>query len=118
MGITVVPSRNLSRGGSASIAYTFSAPRGIRLPFLGGLRFASNLSVNLSVNYNHSTSYSLDLENPTSDIQTLGADIGLSYNFSSSITGGANFDYSQNKEMLSNQDSKRVGLNVWTNINF
>ena len=118
LGVTVVPSKNLSRGGSASIAYTFSAPRGIRLPFLGGLRFTSNLSVNLTVNYNRSTSYSLDLENPTSDTQTSGADIGLSYNFSSSITGGANFDYSQNKEMLSNQDSKRVGLNVWTNINF
>ena len=118
LGIDSVPSRSLNRGGSFSIAYTFSAPRGLRIPLLGGLKFSSNLSLNLGVNYNRSTNYSNDLNVPTSDAQTIGANIGLSYNFSSSVTGGANFDYSQNKEFNTTQDSKRVGLNIWTNINF
>ena len=117
-GITVVPSKSLNRGISSSLAYTFSAPRGISLPFLSGVKFASNLSVNLTVGYNRSTSYFADLRNPRNDSSILSANLGISYNFSSSISGGANFDYSQNKEMNSNQDSRRVGLNIWTNINF
>lgn len=117
-GTVVVPSKMINRGGSASVAYTFSAPRGLSLPFLKKVKFASNLSVNLTVNYNRATNYFTDLEDPTNDTSTLGANIGFSYNFSSSITGGANFDYTQNKDMNSEQDSRRVGLNVWTNINF
>ena len=117
-GVPPVPSRTLGRGGSFALGYTFSAPRGLRLPFLGGLKFTSNLTLNWAINYNRNTSYALNLTSPTNDTRTLGTNIGLTYNFSSSITGGANFDYSQNKEMNSSQDSKRVGLNLWTNINF
>lgn len=117
-GTSVVPARSLSRGGSVSLAYTFSAPRGINLPFMKGIKFASNLSTNLSISYNRNTSYSLDLQNPTNNTSTLSTMLGLSYNFSTSVTGGANFDYTQNKETNSEQDSKRVGLNIWMNINF
>lgn len=117
-GTAVVTSKSLNRGGSASFAYTFSAPRGIRLPFLKGVKFSSNLSVNLSVSYSENTNYSGDLSKPLYDSSVMNTNLGLSYNFSSSITGGANFDYSKNKEKVSNQDTRRVGLNIWVNINF
>lgn len=117
-GARKVPSKIQNSGGSASLAYTFSAPRGLGLPFLKGLKFTSNLSVNLRLNYNRSTSYFDDLKKPKNSSSTFGANIGLSYSFSSSITGGANFDYSQNDDMNSDQNSRRVGLNIWTNINF
>jgi hypothetical protein len=117
-GATKVPSKMLNRGGSASLAYTFSAPRGLSLPFLKSVKFASNLSVNLNLSYNRTSNYYSDLVQPTNDVSTLGTNVGFSYNFSSSITGGANVDYSQNKDMNSEQDSRRIGLNVWTNINF
>jgi hypothetical protein len=113
-----LPSKSLTRGASVSLAYTFSAPRGLGLPFLRGVRFASNLAINLGVSYNRNTNYSADLENPIYDSSILQGDLGLSYNFSSSITGGASFSYSQNKESVRNQDTKRVGVNIWTNINF
>lgn len=117
-GTEAIPSKMLNRGGSASLAYTFSAPRGLGLPFLKGLKFKSNLSVNLRVNYNRNTSYVSDLKKATNDSSTFGINIGLSYNFSSGITGGANFDYSQNNDKNSDQNTRRVGLNIWTNINF
>lgn len=116
--IDIIHSRSLNRGGSISLAYTFSAPKGLNFPFLKGLRFASNLSTNVSIGYSRSTGYSQDLRNPTNDASTLTSNIGLSYSFSASVTGGASFDYAENKEENSNQDSKRVGLNIWTNINF
>jgi len=115
--INPVPSRSLSRGGAFSLAYSFSAPRGINLPFMGGIKFASNLAVSLSINYTRNTSYSSEPQ-PTNDTSIYGVNVGVSYNFSTSITGGANFDYSQNKEANSNMDSKSVGVNIWTNINF
>jgi len=113
-----LPSKSLSRGISMNIAYTFSAPRGLGLPFLKGVKFSSNLALNLGVSYNRSTNYSADLTDPIYDSSVLQSDIGMSYNFSSSVTGGANVSYSQSKESVRNQDTKRVGLNVWTNINF
>jgi len=117
-GVEPVPSKMINQGGSASFAYTFSAPRGLSLPFLKGVKFSSNLAINVSVNYNRSKNFFSDLTEPTNDTSTLGANLGLSYNFSSSITGGVNFDYSENKDMNTDQDSRRVGLNIWTNINF
>ncbi len=117
-GPTKVPSRFLNRGVSASLAYTFSAPRGLGLPFLKGIKFRSNLSLSLGATYNRNSSYYTNLDQPTNDSSTLTTNIGLSYSFSSSITGGANIDYTQNKDMNSNQDSRSIGLNIWTNINF
>ena len=117
-GATPVQSRMVTRGGSASFAYTFSAPGGINLPLLKGLKFSSNLSVNLSVNYNRTMNYYTDMTNPATNTSTLSSTVGLSYNFSSSVTGGANFDYSQNDDKNSDQNTRRVGLNAWVNINF
>ena len=117
-GVTVVPSKMLNWGGSANFGYTFSAPRGLSLPFLKGLRFRSNLTVNLALRYTRNTNYFTNLDRPASDASTMTASMGLSYNFSSSITGGANFDYSQNSDKNSNQDTRRVGLNIWTNVMF
>ncbi|MGD9380208.1 MAG: hypothetical protein PVI51_06540 [candidate division WOR-3 bacterium] len=113
-----LPSRSLTRGASLSLAYTFSAPRGLSLPFLKGVKFASNLAINLGLSYNRNTNYSSDLNNPIYDSSIMQGDLGMSYNFSSSITGGASFSYSQNKESVRNQDTKRFGVNIWTNINF
>ncbi|KPK64665.1 hypothetical protein AMJ83_00190 [candidate division WOR_3 bacterium SM23_42] len=120
-GLRPLISRSLSRGGSVSLGYTFSAPRGLGLPLLKGVKFSSSLSTNLGISYNRNTNYSgygADLNTPIYDSSVLQADLGMSYNFSSSITGGANFSYSQNKESVRNQDTKRVSVNIWTNINF
>jgi hypothetical protein len=113
-----VESKIVTRGLATSFAYTFSAPKGINIPLLKGIKFSSNLSLNLNVSYNRTTNYYTDLEVPATNTSTLSSTLGLSYNFSSSITGGANFDYSQNDDMNSYQNTRRVGLNIWTNINF
>jgi opacity protein-like surface antigen len=118
VGSTPIPSKMVTRGGSASFAYTFSAPGGINLPLLKSLKFTSNLSLNVLFNYNRTTNYYTDLTIPATNTSTIGSSLGLSYNFSSSITGGANFDYTQNNDKNTDQDTKRVGLNTWVNINF
>jgi hypothetical protein len=114
----VVPSKRIYRGGSANISYTFSAPKGIRLPFLGGLKFSSNMAMNLGVSYNRTSNFYNVLTQPTNDVSVISGNLGLSYNFSYSVTGGANIDYSQNKEHNSAQDTRRIGMNFWVNVNF
>jgi len=116
-GITL-PSKIITQGASASLAYTFSAPKGISLPLLRGIKFKSNLSLSLGANYSRTSSYFGDLFEPTNDSKTYGGNLGLSYNFSSSVTGGANVDYSQNEDINSEQDTRRISINIWTNINF
>lgn len=119
LGASDVQSRTLTRGGSLSAGYSFSAPTGIKLPFMKNVKFASNLSFNLALNYSRSTSYGEDQLLPTADNSTLGSNLGMSYNFSASISGGANFDYAENKDLNNpNASSKRIGLNIWANINF
>ncbi len=120
-GLVPLTGKSLSRGGSVSLAYTFSAPRGLSLPLLKGVRFASSLSMNLGLSYNRNTNYSGyegDLNIPIYDSSILSANLDMSYKFSASITGGANFAYSQNNERVRNQDTKKVSLNIYTNINF
>jgi hypothetical protein len=116
-GITL-PSKMITQGANASVAYTFSAPQGIALPLLKGIKFKSNLSLNLGANYSRTSNYFNDLTEPTNDSKTYGGSLGLSYNFSSSVTGGANVDYTQNEDINSEQDTRRISINIWTNINF
>ena len=75
------------------------------------------MSMNVNVNFSRATTYGPD-QQPTADNTTLGSSLGLSYNFSASITGGATFDYAENKDRNSNTGTKRVGVNIWANINF
>ncbi|MEO0128945.1 MAG: hypothetical protein ABIL02_01760 [candidate division WOR-3 bacterium] len=120
------PSKSVNWGGSMSFAYTFSAPKGISLPLLRGIRFASNLTTNITYSYNRNTSYAasienpnnLDMDNPVADNENSNIDISFSYNFSTSITGGANLNYSRNQDRVFNNSYRRVGLNIWANINF
>jgi hypothetical protein len=113
-----VPSLTINRRGSLRLGYTFSAPHGLRIPLLGGIKFSTNATLNLGFNYARSTNYYRDLQIPTNDTSTLGANIDISANFSSSITGGFNLDYSQTDDKNSVQDIRRVALNLWMNINF
>ncbi|MEO0185050.1 MAG: hypothetical protein ABIL20_04560, partial [candidate division WOR-3 bacterium] len=120
------PTKSMNWGGSFSFAYTFSAPKGISLPLLQGIKFASNLTTGITYTYNRSISYAaslenpnyLDLENPVNDSENSTVDISLSYNFSASVTGGATLNYSRNRDRIFNNNYRRVGLNLWTNINF
>ncbi len=114
----VVASRNTSQGGQVSFAYTFSAPTGLGIPLLRGVKFSSSLSVNASANYNRSRSYSGGFDVPLSDFSTTSYQLGLSYNFSSFVTGGANFNYSQNDDRNTEQDTRKIGLDLWVNIKF
>jgi hypothetical protein len=116
--IDTLPSKRVSVGGSVNLSYRFSAPRGLGIPLLKGLKLASNMSLSLGVSYSRTKNYSRDLEIPINDSSTLGVNAGLSYDFSSSVTGGATVDYSQNRDYNADQDTRRVGMNFWVNINF
>lgn len=125
-GMFINPSKSINWSGSFSFAYTFSAPRGIRLPLLQGIRFASNLTTNLTYSYNRNMSYAasleypneLDTDNPVNDNASHTFDLSFSYNFSTSVTGGANLNYIRNEDRVFNNNYRRITVNIWGNVNF
>ncbi len=104
-----------TEGVDASLAYSFSAPTGIHLPLLQKIHFKSTLTVNLSAGYSKHLEWipeTYPLTKP-SDYSTFTSRLGLSYQFSNSINGGSDVDYSQNKNNNTNINTKIIGVNFW-----
>ncbi len=97
----------------ASLAYSFSAPTGINFPVLRYIRFTSTLSINVTAGYSKHVEWLQESVNRINDVSTFSSRLGLSYQFSSSINGGSDLDYAQNKNNLTSQTTNVIGLNFW-----
>lgn len=102
-----------TQGVDASLAYSFSAPSGINIPLLRRIHFTSTLTVNLTAGYSEHQEWIPNTATVYSDYSTFSSRLGLSYQFSSSINGGTDIDYSQNKDNNRNVSTKIVGMNFW-----
>ncbi|GEM_PF-758893 len=113
------------RGVNLSLSYAFSAPQGLRLPFLRKLRFASDLSLTWSLRMAQTHRW-LQLwaggvpADATSNLQldnSFGTTLAASYRFSRSIEAGLNAEYSQSKG-LSPTTTETMGLDFWILFKF
>ncbi len=114
-----------TRGAELSLAYSFAAPQGIKLPFLSKVRFSSDLSLTWSLRYSNSLRRDrlitdqnqnpnwTGLQNDNSVATTLSA----SYRFSRSIEAGLQTGYSRAKG-LAPQTTETLDLNVWVMFRF
>lgn len=114
-----------TRGGNASVSYSFSAPQGIKLPLLRRLKFSSDLTLNATMRYANTVGTlvawdtlglpvdSTDLSNDNS----YGGTLAASYRFSRSIEAGLNTSYSRSKG-LTPVTTETVDLNLWVLFRF
>ena len=102
-----------SKGGNLSISYSFSAPQGLKIPGLKGIKFRSELSITASGSYQRTNQKNATTGSISSDYSSLQSNLGLSYNFSSSVKGGSTFEYTTNTDHLLERATKTVGLNFW-----
>lgn len=102
-----------SKGGNVSFSYSFSAPQGLKIPGLRGIKFRSELSVSITGSYQRTTQRNLTTGTKTSDYRTIQSDLGLSYNFSSSVKGGSTVEYSTNTDYILERTTKTIGINFW-----
>jgi len=107
---------------SFNISYSFSSPKGIRLPILGKrIKFTSNLNLSLDI----STRQTLErtaLEgrgfNTNSDTKELRIQPTASYSFSKNVTGGLNALWMNSDDKKTNQKRRVRELGFYTELRF
>lgn len=109
--------RTSSRGANATVSYTLRT--GFRLPILwfGAMRMQNQTTLSLNVDYqtnkqersNSGESYSIQREDVQWSVQPR-----LNYSFSNTVSGGAQLQYQQTKDKVTNRGSRlfEFGINV------
>jgi hypothetical protein len=114
-----------TRGVDLSFSYSFSAPNGLRFPFLGKLKFSSDLSLTWSLHVAQ-THRSLQRwvggtpADTTSELQrdnSVGTSLAASYRFSRSIEAGLTAGYNQSRG-LSVTTTESTNLDIWVLFRF
>lgn len=116
---------SVTRGMNLSLAYTFSAPQGLRFPLLGRLKFSSDLSltwsVRLSQNHRWVQRWVDGVEADTASYlqkdNTFGTSVAASYRFSRSIEAGLSMEYSQTRP-LAVTTTESMSLDIWVLFRF
>jgi hypothetical protein len=112
--------RSQSTAVNFSLRHSFSAPQGMYIPLAGRtLRFQSNLSVSLDINY--------ELQKDTTPTANDRVDANTrkiavlpkaSYSFSKNITGTANARFEETTDRKLGQKWRTIGMNVSVLIRF
>ena len=112
------------RGINLSMSYAFSAPQGLRLPFLKKLKFSSDLSLtwSLRVGQTHRwlQKWTAGVPADPTELQkdnSFGTSLAASYRFSRSIEAGLNAEYSQSR-VLSSTTTETMNLDLWVLFRF
>jgi len=104
-----------------SIKYSFSSPRGIKIPIFGRLKFRSNLSLSTDISFRKQKKESAAKEGGYS---SLGDETNfvvtptISYSFSSQINGGLTGKWQTTNNVAQNRKSNVRELRIWVEIRF
>jgi hypothetical protein len=105
---------------SFSLSHSFSAPQGMYIPLAGRtLRFKSNLTLNLDINYEQRLDRTPTANNRIdADSRKFSIVPRASYSFSKTITGSANARYEQQTDRKLGQTWRTIGLSASVLIRF
>lgn len=113
-----------SPGVNLSLSYTFSAPKGLRFPFLRQVRFSSDLNLSCQIRYSQNlrkqtlwTEGKEPTTTPQQQDQATATSLGASYRFSRSIEAGLNTGYSYNRG-ITGFTTQRLDINIWLLFRF
>ncbi|MEO0080244.1 MAG: hypothetical protein ABIK44_06170, partial [candidate division WOR-3 bacterium] len=114
-----------SEGVNGSLSYTFSAPKGIKFPFLTKVRFSSDLSLTWQFRYQRTfrsaTSWRALGSTDTDTLQldyARSTNLAASYRFSRSIEAGLNTGYSVTANGITDQSNIRTDIDLWVLFKF
>jgi hypothetical protein len=120
-GETSSKNRTTLTNTSFSIKYSFSSPRGIKIPIFGRLRFRSNLSLSTDISFRKQKKESAAKEGGYS---SLGDETNfvvtptISYSFSSQINGGLSGKWQTTNNVAQNRKAHVRELRIWVEIRF
>ncbi|MGC8797275.1 MAG: hypothetical protein ACP5PK_01215 [candidate division WOR-3 bacterium] len=113
-----------TQGINSSLSYSFSAPQGLKFPFLRRVRFSQDLSLSWQFRYSQTlreqTVWNEAGEGNTVPQQrdnTASTSLGASYRFSRSIEAGLNTGYSLTRS-ITGISNERSDLSIWILFRF
>jgi hypothetical protein len=116
--------KNVNQSRDFAVQFGYSLAGGIKLFPGKKLKFKSNLDLTSSLTYTITldSTYLTQSQNQTAYENTNTTSLSFkptaSYNFSSSITGGADAEYTTEKNRKAQLSRKVIGLNVWAQFKF
>ena len=102
-------------------AYSFSAPKGMKLPFLKKIKFQSNLNLGLGISIKHNqTKISVGEQgfNISADTKEFSLTPSAGYSFSSKVTGGLSGRWLDTTNKISGEKNHTRELSIWAQVTF
>jgi len=113
--------KNYSKLLSITNSYSFSAPRGIKLPFLRRIKFNSNLSLSLGVSKGSQQTRSSVGGNPynlTVDKNNFSLITSAGYSFSTQVTGGLSMNWADTNDKKTKRKTHSRDVGIWMQLSF
>jgi cell surface protein SprA len=116
-------SKNISTSDAYGVtaSYSFSAPKGMKIPFLKKIRFQSNLNLGLGISIRRNqTKSSVGQQgfNLSADSQEFSLTPSAGYSFSSQVTGGLSGRWLDTTNKINGEKSHTRELSIWVQVTF
>jgi hypothetical protein len=113
--------KNYANSISLSHSYSFSAPQGMKIPFLRKIRFNSQLSLSLNIaltSNKQERSVGGQGYNTIGDGSQLSITVNSGYSFSQQVTGGFNAKWLDSNDKKTKRKTHSRELGIWLTLNF
>ncbi|MCP4704332.1 MAG: hypothetical protein GY865_06960 [candidate division Zixibacteria bacterium] len=114
-------SRSTLTNTTFSIKYSFSSPRGIKLPLFGRLKFKSNLSLSTDISFRKKIDERAANDGgygETGNETNFMVSPSMQYSFSSQINGGLTGKWQTTNNVAQKKKSNIRELRIWVEIKF
>jgi hypothetical protein len=103
-----------------SLSYSLTAPQGLNIPFIGKVKFESQLTMSLDFNKSFKKSWYFQSGSKTVDRNSVetGVEPRLSYRFSAKITGGLQARWFDSNDKVQQRKRHVRELGIWTELRF
>uniref|UniRef100_A0A7C3Z216 Gliding motility protein SprA N-terminal domain-containing protein n=1 Tax=candidate division WOR-3 bacterium TaxID=2052148 RepID=A0A7C3Z216_UNCW3 len=108
------------RGFDFSASYSFSAPQGIKIPFLPRIRLTQEITLSWNIRYSRGerTRIERGVRTPTGSDENISSRLSTSYRVSNALDAGGNIGYTSYHNILTRIHSQSVELNFWVLFRF
>ena len=113
--------RNSTFTLGVDFSYNLSAPNGLGIPGLRGIRFKSRMDLNATLNYSRNKNVRVEgsgFEVPLGGSKTLSLSPGARYQFSDKLSGGLTLRYNRTSRDLTGEVLTSFGISLNTSFIF
>ena len=119
---TQVTQKSTENSINGSVSYSFKAPKGLKIPFIGDrIRFQNELTASVDVSYEEREDKTIrNEEKAVKNVDRSAVSLipSASYKFSKNIDAGLSYKYEKSFEKTSDLTLKTNRLSIWVEIQF